>query len=398
MSSRILARYDLTVIGTVRFAESLSGITASIIDTLNEDLHINFIPTSNNHLLQDLSNKVIGIISKQDAAPGKVAILSDIIWHTAADNVKLVPNSDIKIAYSMLESDAIPEKWVDILNKNFDSVVVPDDFYKNVYEKCKVKIPVFVLPCLMHLKDLLNQQIKRKNNFPFKFGISCLLNPNKNLDLLVKSFGQAFKNNNNVELVIHSRCENPDYLNKLINLAKVHKIKKFNFFCKRFSREEYISFLKDLDCYVSISKGEGFSMVPREALALGIPCILSNNTAQKTICNTGLVRSIDANIKEFAYYEHLGGIHGYCFNCRIKDIKEALLDVYANINKFRAKAKLGRNWVAQYSCEYLKKRYLSLFSPKKVLLGDKNFVDADYLMTNSITLYKKYLLLNKGKK
>ena len=55
------------------------------------------------------------------------------------------------------------------------------------------------------------------------------------------------------------------------------------------SREENIDFFRDIDCYVLVSKAEGFSITPREALAAGIPCILSNNTAHKTICETGLV-------------------------------------------------------------------------------------------------------------
>ena len=59
---------------------------------------------------------------------------------------------------------------------------------------------------------------------------------------------------------------------------------------------KYIEFISTFDCYVNLSKGEGFSIPPRESLALGIPCIISDNTAHKTICDSGLVLPVTSKI------------------------------------------------------------------------------------------------------
>jgi hypothetical protein len=62
-------------------------------------------------------------------------------------------NSEIKIAYSMIESTAIPKFWTQILNDYYDMVVVPDDFLVNVYKNAGVKIPIFVLPLPVLFND-----------------------------------------------------------------------------------------------------------------------------------------------------------------------------------------------------------------------------------------------------
>lgn len=382
---------DLTVIGGVAM-ESLSGVTANIIYALKDELNINFIQTSNRNILQDVPIEVINIVNGKSSSAGKVALLTDIIWHKWANNYELVPeNSVIKLAYSMLESDAIPLQWVTALNTHFDAVIVPDPFLEQTYRKSGVTIPIFVLPCLLQLDDLFKQKIKSKRNKIFKFGTSCLINPNKNIEILIEAFSRTFQKNINVELIIHSREASAAQVNDLNKIIKNKKLLNCKIVSRRFNRADYIDFIKQLDCYVSISKGEGFSIIPREALALGIPCILSNNTAQKTICNSGFVHPVASSIKEPAFYDHLMGQSGFRFNCKINDVILSLKSVYYNYPKYLTKAQESLKWVSQYSIQALKNKYVNLIKPKRVLLGDRNIITDDYIETNSKELYTKYL-------
>jgi len=212
--------------------------------------------------------------------------------------------------------------------------------------------------------------------------------------LLIKSFIEEFGSCPNVLLKINGRPygDNVEYF-KSLEVAKNYP--NIIVESKILSNEEYISFFKSIDCFVNISKGEGFSVPPREALALGIPCILSNNTAHATICNTGFVKVVEAKILEPAcYLQYSNKNLGNFFNCRIEDVKEALRDVFENYEKYLHLARFGYNWVKKYQWKELKKIYLNLIKPKKIFFGDKNIVNNNFLMTNSKELFKKYMELN----
>lgn len=47
----------------------------------------------------------------------------------------------------------------------------------------------------------------------------------------------------------------------------------------KLDRNEYVELLQNASCYVSPSKGEGFALPPREALAIGLPVILTDCAA-----------------------------------------------------------------------------------------------------------------------
>lgn len=158
------------------------------------------------------------------------------------------------------------------------------------------------------------------------------------------------------------------------------------------SWQEYIKFMTSLDCYISLSKGEGFGITPREAMAFGIPCILSNNTGHRTICNTQLVLSIKSTIPVEAFYPNLSKKPiGYYFTCRKQDVRNALRAMYNNYKFYLKKAHKGREWVQQYLYSNLQAKYLTLVKPHKVVLGEENRITDDCLITNNKSLYQKYL-------
>lgn len=392
------SNYDLTLVGSLNFSGSLARISISIIDLLKNDLKINFIKTVEINY-KDIPLDVFRIISKNtNNESGNVCLFTDVLWLKYQAYQSLydkLPNSKIKIAYSMIESTKIPPIWTKILNQYFDAVVVPDKYFVKVYQNSGVEIPIFTLPIRLYIEDFLNKPLKEKsqNKQIFTFGCSAVGWERKNLDLLVKSFGLAFKNNNFVTLKIHSKCEYG--INELNKLIKKYNFKNISLINKKLTRNEYLNLFSSFDCYVLLSKGEGFSITPREALALGIPCILSDNTAHKTICRSGFVYPVTSSIKEPSYYEVFDQVCGVHFNCKIEDVVTALKEVYHNYDIYLKKARAGRKWVKRYLHQNLKDKYLNLIKPKRIILGIENKITQNYLMTNSSKLYNKYLEINK---
>ncbi len=388
------SHYDVTVIGEMQFSESLARFPIILIDTFKDNLKVNFIRTRCAYGLNydDIPLRVRKIAQNPDKTPGKVALFCDLLWIPRVFPAYTVPQeSPIKIAYSMFESTEIPQQWVTILNHSFDAVVVPDKFLVPVYKRSGVKIPIFVIPYSLYLDEFLEQPLKDKKNELFTFGVSGTFYPRKNLESLVRAFIREFGNNAQVQLRVHARRKDESEIeSSLENLIKVAGCPNIQLIKKRFNRKEYFSFLSSLDCYVFISKGEGFSITPREALALGIPCILSKNTAHTTICDTGLVRAVPSLIMEPAYYSEFKKHIGYYFNCKINDVREAMRDVYSNYEHYLSKAVVGRKWVKRYCYRNLKNTFITLVKPKNVILGTCNKIKGNDIITTSSTLYNKY--------
>ena len=383
--------YDVTVAGYILFANGLGRITISALDLFQDSLKVNFKATRQDLFsMQNVPEKVQALLNENNQNSSNVAILYDCLSVPNRPFYKHMPDSGVKLAYSMVEQTEIPPVWTSIINNHLDGVVVPDPFLVDVYKNSGVVKPIFVVPLPVYLGEFLDHPVKTKPNQVFTFGISCSLSPHKNCELLVDAFLREFKNAHGVKLKIHS------LLNNAIAKRIKKKIKKLN--AKNIELHtgslpwaDYIRFMSSLDCYVLISKGEGFSITPREALALGIPCILSNNSAHKTICDSGYVYAVKSEIKEKHIAEDYGVSCGYNFNCKIEDVQKALREVYGNYNHYLSKAQEGREWVKRYLAENLQPLYTSLVKPRKIVLGQENIITEEHLVTSDEKLYRKYL-------
>lgn len=378
--------YDVTVVGYLRFSNGLGRNAIAALDYLQDSLKMNYKKTRpSSFSLTDCPSNVIQLLQKNNpSAPSNVAILYDVLDILQESKM---PDSKIKLAYTMLEATAIFPQWVDYINKGFDAVVVPDPFLEEVYRSSGVKKPIFVLAHPVYLDAFLAKPPKMLPNRPFVFGISCVLSHNKNHMRIVDAFISEFGNSPDVLLKIQCPINNTA-AKELKRKLRLWGIRNITLNTSELPWNQYIEFMSSIDCYCLVSKGEGFSVTPREALALGIPCILSNNTAHQTICKEGLVYAIPSTILE----PHINNkrVCGHNFNCKLEDVKTAMRTVYQNYDQYLAKAHLGREWVKQYRGENLKKKYVNLFKPSTVILGDKDEVTDDYLMTKDPSLYAKY--------
>lgn len=386
--------YDLTIVGRVGVADGLNRIPITLIDMLKEDLRINHVDLYEQVDIREVRPEIRDILLNTDKTPGNVSLLVDGLWSIGNPAYTFVPESHLKIAYSMLETDGIPSRWVQILNHYFDAVVVPDSYVLEAYKNSGVTIPLFELPLCLYLDEFLNRPQILRPRFPFVFGCNASGVPRKNQSLLIQAFAEEFGNCDDVILKISSRWVLPEILASWNKLIQDYKCKNIILEINALDNSQYIENMSTFDCYVNISKGEGFSIGPREALAMKMPCILSNNSAQKAICRTGLVRLVPAEIPEppcQLYVSFFGNENfGSYYNCKLDDVKEALRDVYNNYDLYLESSKNGPKWASQYRLQKMKAKYLNLIKPKVVLLGNKNEITDDYLMTTSEALYNKY--------
>lgn len=387
---------DLNIITSVMMADGIGRTGIGLANLLMNDLDIctTLVPPVLFDNITDL--KLIKTL-KTLPEKAKIDLWAYILGIKEGDGIlhrHESLNADIKIAYSMIEASAIPKIWTDTLNKYYDMVVVPDPFLINVYKSSGVKIPVFDLP----LGIILNEQYtnyKHTQNKDFTFGMTGSFVGRKNHIKLMKAFLENFKNKKNVNLQIHGRF-GPNRDQIISEYNKLGKPSNIDVLYNPMNSQDYTKFMQKLDCYVFISKGEGYSITPREMISMGKPVILSNNTAHKTICDTGYVVPVKADIKTPAFYEIFNQTLGNNFDCETKDVAKAMEDVYTNYPKYLAKAELGRDWAKKSTWESLKSRYMSLLKPTNIVHGNKNDIREDCLEIADQDLYNKFMKTFKG--
>jgi glycosyltransferase involved in cell wall biosynthesis len=395
----IYTDFKVNIIGSCRFRDSLSRNSISFIECLKDDIDIVFSNIDNTIDYDDIPQNTLDIIKYKNNNIDSYNInffvnpLGYSKYNSKID--KFLDKDHINIAYSMFESDRIPSFWVDALNQKFDAVIVPDKFLLYVYKKCGVNIPIFVAPLPIFLDDFLDDKNEHKfdKDKPFTFGCSAMFVSYKNQEKIIKAFARYFKNNSNFRLKLHGRVGNIGYLKNIIESLSLNNV---DIILKRLSHNDYIDFIKSLDCYVFISKGEGFSITPREAMACAIPVILSDNTVHKTIVKSGFVYPIKSKIRVKSMFQiYFKDNVGFQYDCNEIDIANGMKDIYLNYDIYKNIAKRGKEWVKKYSFQSIKGIYLSLFKPRYITLSDNNNLIDGGIITNSINLYNKLIKFYK---
>lgn len=149
----------------------------------------------------------------------------------------------------------------------------------------------------LYLPNIVNtgffEPKNRKNSNIFQFINIAFLGKNKNQDMLVKSFAQVFKNQDNVELIIVGDGVEYDNLNRLIKELRVEKqITLYG----RADREEIKKLLQNSDVFVLSSQYETFGVVVIEAMACGLPVVATKCGGPESIITeekVGLLSEVD---------------------------------------------------------------------------------------------------------
>lgn len=248
--------YDCAVVGIINFADGIGRQAIGFLDVLSNDLQMKFIPSRLNVpiVLEDIPNSVVKILKEKRVGRSRVSLLQDLLTCGTLEPYKRMPSTEIKFAYTMVESTEVDKKWVDILNTHFDAALVPDSFLVEVYKESGVTIPIFVLPLGMYIDDFLQAPPSAKPHIPFVFGFSGSFVERKNHLTLVKAFARVFKGNNDVKLVLHGRNGN-DTFQEIYAFIELERLDNVELIRTSWSWSDYYQFLQSIDCYVSISMG-----------------------------------------------------------------------------------------------------------------------------------------------
>ena len=129
------SNYDLTICGFINHADGIGQIPLNFINTLNNDLSIQFLKTREifnptglkQNYLQQLKNNSLSLtqFKEEDCSIKNIALYTDLLWLPNWDKFKRIIFKGPIFAYSMTEYTQVPNDWVYRLNNFFDELLFP---------------------------------------------------------------------------------------------------------------------------------------------------------------------------------------------------------------------------------------------------------------------------------
>lgn len=174
--------------------------------------------------------------------------------------------ANVTLGQTMFETTEIPDVWAAFCHHT-EGLIVPSEFCKEVFQK-KVDRPIEVAPLGVNTQTYFYQD--REPSSVFTFLMAGLLHYRKGAEFAVKAFKQEFEKDEPVRLILKTRRGFFDIGSERIDDPRIQVIDA------DYSRSDMLNLYHAGDCFIACSRGEASGLTPREAMATGLPAIVTN--------------------------------------------------------------------------------------------------------------------------
>ena len=210
------------------------------------------------------------------------------------DVPRLAWRAENRYIYTTFESTLPPANWAHHINC-FEKLFVSCNMTSKGFQDIGVEVPVSIVPFGVN-EELWPYRKRSNKNRPLRFLLFANAewsDGRKNYVAAFNAFKKAFGNNRNVELWLKvTSGEVPPHVSMSPNVKVING---------RFTQQELLELLYNVDCLLFPSKGEGYGLPPREAMCSGIPVVAANFGGLESIMNLDLNYSLDYKLVNASY-------------------------------------------------------------------------------------------------
>jgi glycosyltransferase involved in cell wall biosynthesis len=290
------------------------------------------------NLIFEIKKELLNItVKKEELNPN-----DPIIVYHLPPTLRQYQNFKFKICFTMWETDKFPAAWVHDLNNFCDLVLIPSNFCKKVFIKSGVKTPIEVVQLGINLDNY--KFISRPDHRDiFTFLSVGNMDERKNYRTALAAFYEEFTSDEPVRFIVKTRKGSP------VNFLPRKNIEVIE---KDYTAEELRDLYNQADCFVYPSRGEGFGLPPREAMATGLPVILTDYSALSDIADELISYPIKHyGLSKVIYPKSavlgLGDDLGYWANPSKDEIKKLMREAYTNRRQAKAKGYMASVWMQE---------------------------------------------------
>jgi len=361
---------DICIIGRCHFNSGIGKVTLGAILALRRFFDVSIFPLEH-HLRY---NKKIYLPSGgevdvcDDLKSAKITFFTDVLWNGAADlNYQLLPDGAFNIAHIAWDSDEFPTKWVELLNEKFHLALFTSRHLERMAKAEGVNIAVGTLPVALEIDGLISESVRFRESGRATFGTISSFHPRKGVDVLVRSFIHAFKDKKeSVQLILHSNVRHEAFHRRIVDLIDDHPDYNIKISYGDLSEADKNTLIASFDVYVSLSQGEGYSIGPREALAMGKTIVLSNIAAHRDLIDVDGVFPVQATRRVVARYPEIDNlIFGSQYQVDDADADIGLVAAfeYVSTGAAHAQAAARKAHAMNFGVEVLAPNYAELINP-----------------------------------
>lgn len=247
-------------------------------------------------------------------------------------------HSKFKILYTMIEGDEVPDSWKPFLDMA-DKIIVPTHWVQSVFAKAGYETHVINLG---YDSEIFTYR-ERVRGDKFRFLHYEAFQNRKGWQDLLEAWS-GIQENEDVELIFKTILPHNEIPEEVMQYQNIKVI----------SGELPHRCLNDIlhmaDCFVFPSRGEGFSLPPLEAMATGLPVILTNGHSHTEYYDERYMYGVPADIRIPARYSNWED-QGNFVRASYSSLEKVLQHVYMNPDEAYAKGKLASEMVKRFSYE-----------------------------------------------
>lgn len=272
--------------------KKISWFTPSSTDESGELWYSQGYSNAALNTIRALQDKGVGVFYNRKNIPFHVNFCQPMYYQTGRSYT---------VGYTPWESTKVPDSWRQAMSE-CDEIWATSDFVKEVYKKNNLHYNIKVIPHgISEEYEILDREVTDKFNFLHIGGDS----KRKNVQMVVDAFLELYDGNTDYQLVLkyNGFCDADVYLNGQI--VPAHKHPQIYSLPQTFTTSDMVALYHKCHCLVYPSSGEGFGMIPFEAISTGMPSIVTNLTGTADFAKYSI--PLDAEWGEAPWQSHQYG-------------------------------------------------------------------------------------------
>lgn len=251
----------------------------------------------------------------------------------------------IKILYTMIEGDTVPDSWKPYLEMA-TKIVVPTTFVQEAFKRAGFETTV--IPLGYDPEVFTNLGIRNNPVYTFThyeafqdrkgwqdlweaWYLSGLAEEELNCQLILKTIKPLEE--------VYKRLHGENYDTYVPSNVKI--------ICGELPHHCILDILGITDCFIFPSRGEGFSLPPLEAMATGCTTVITKGHSHMDYYNEDFMYGVDCDIKIPARYPNWED-QGNFVRCDPRELARVLRHVYDNKEEATIKGQASVEYVKKY--------------------------------------------------
>ncbi|WP_198290255.1 glycosyltransferase [Methylosinus sp. LW4] len=215
---------------------------------------------------------------------------------------------DFRLSYFFWEESEIPSALAALINRYLDGIIAPTHFVLNLCRNSGVRIPIQVCGVgLDHRTGVICNS--RAEGSPFWFGHISSGMARKGIDELITAYAIAFKATDNVELIIKTHHNVSNIIQDIIQRVIVGRVNApyVRVIYDDLNDEDIGQFYSMIDAIVLPTRGEGYNLPAAEAMASGVPVIVTAYSGHIDFCDSENAYLVDFHVESSSSHVNEAG-------------------------------------------------------------------------------------------